>query len=141
MSTARALVCAHTLLLSVACLAAQQHVCVSQGRISLENCTCCYTEIEVVDQILYLTRSLYTDTGPIGPSVDPLRGDAVAETKTTLIVVRTREKQVIIYWKIERATLCSLPRTQVANFILKGTTFCSYVSAITLSTTNYRVHP
>ena len=41
------------------------------------------------------------------------------ETKTTLKVVRTRIKRVLIYLKIENATLSSLPWTQVANFISK----------------------
>ena len=37
---------------------------VSQGRICLDNFTCCHTEIEVADQMFYLTQSQYTDTGP-----------------------------------------------------------------------------
>ena len=41
------------------------------------------------------------------------------ETKATLKVVRTRVKCVLIYSNIETATLCSLLRTQVANFIVK----------------------
>ena len=45
-----------------------------------------------------------------------LRGDTAVETRATLKVVRTREKRVLIYWKIEHATLCSLPWTQVANY-------------------------
>ena len=46
---------------------------------------------------------------------------------TTLKVVGTRLKRVLIYSKIDNATLCSLPWTRVVNFISKGTTFCSYV--------------
>ena len=49
------------------------------------------------------------------------------ETKATLKVVRARVKCVLIYSKIEKATLCSLPRTQVANFVSKGTIFCSNI--------------
>ena len=53
----------------------------------------------------------------------------VVETKATLKVARTKGKRVPIYWKKEDAILCSLPRTQVTNFISKGTLFCSYVAA------------
>ena len=56
-----------------------------------------------------------------------------------LIVVRARVTCVLIYSNIQNATLCSLPWTQVANFISKRTIFCSYVPATTLSTSNYRV--
>ena len=35
-------------------------------------CTCCHTQIEVVDQTIYLTQSRFTDTGPISPSADPM---------------------------------------------------------------------
>ena len=45
------------------------------------------------------------------------KGDTAVETKTTLTVVRARVKCVLIYSIIEIATLCSLPWTQVANFI------------------------
>ena len=50
-------------------------------------------------------------------------------SKTTLKVVRTGVKRVLIYSKIEKATLCSLPWTQAANFISKGTILCSYLPA------------
>ena len=50
--------------LLVACLTSQQHASVSQGRIYLDNCTCCHTEIQVADQTFYLTQSQYTDAGP-----------------------------------------------------------------------------
>ena len=53
------------------------------------------------------------------------RGDKVVETKATLKVVRTRLKRVLIYSKIDNATICSLPWTQVVHFILEGTIFCS----------------
>ena len=52
-----------------------------------------------------------------------LMGDTVAGKKATVKVVRTRLKLVLIYSKIDNATLCSLPWTQVANFISKGATF------------------
>ena len=37
------------------------------------------------------------------------------ETKATLKVVRTREKCVLIYWKIENATLSSLSGMGIKN--------------------------
>ena len=46
-----------------------------------------------------------------------LKGYTVVETKATLKVVRTRVEHVLIYSLIENATPCSLPRTQVVNFI------------------------
>ena len=49
--------------------------------------------------------------------------------KSVLKVVRTRLKRVLIHSKTENATLCSLPWTQAANFISKGTIFCSYEPA------------
>ena len=58
--------------LLVACLTAQQHASVSQGRICTDKFTCCHTEIEVADQTFYLTQSQYTDTGPTRPSADPI---------------------------------------------------------------------
>ena len=58
--------------LFVGCLASQQHVSVSQGRIYSDNFTCCHTEIEAADQTFYLTQSQYTDTGPTSPSADPI---------------------------------------------------------------------
>ena len=56
----------------VDCLTSQQQASVSQGRICSDNFTCCHTEIEVADQTFYLTQSQYTDTGPTGPSTDPI---------------------------------------------------------------------
>ena len=58
--------------LFVACLMSQQHACVSQGRISTDNFTCCHTEIEVADPTFYLTQSQYTDTGLTSPSAYPI---------------------------------------------------------------------
>ena len=58
------------LLLIVGCVTSKQHARVSQGRICSDNCTCCYTEIEVADQTFHLTQ--YTDTGPTSPSTDPI---------------------------------------------------------------------
>ena len=65
--------------LFVACLTSkqqqqqqQQSAGVYQGRIYSDNCTCCHTETEVADQILYLTQSQYTDAGPTSPSADPV---------------------------------------------------------------------
>ena len=63
-------------MLFVACLTSQQHASVSQGRICSDDCTCCHTEIEVVDQTFYFTQSQYTDTGPTSPSTDPITPDA-----------------------------------------------------------------
>ena len=56
----------------IACFTSQQHCSVSQGRICSDNCTFCYTEIEVADQTFFLSRSQYTDTGPTSPSADPI---------------------------------------------------------------------
>ena len=58
--------------LFVGCLTSQQQASVSQGRICSDNFTCCHTEIEVEDQMFYLTQSQYTDTGPTSPSADPI---------------------------------------------------------------------
>ena len=58
------------------CLTSQQQASVSQGRICSDNLTCCYTEIEVADPTFYLTQSQYTDTGPTGPSADPITSGA-----------------------------------------------------------------
>ena len=58
-------------MLLVSCLTSQQYASVSQGRICSENCKCCNTEKEVVDQIFYLTQSQFTDTGPTSPDADP----------------------------------------------------------------------
>ena len=63
-------------LLLVGCLTSQQHASVSQGRICLDNFTCCHTEIEVADQTFHLTQSQYTDTGPTSPSADPITPSA-----------------------------------------------------------------
>ena len=58
--------------LLVGCFTSQQQASVSQGRICLDNFTCCHTEIEVADPTFYLTQSQYTDTGPTSPSADPI---------------------------------------------------------------------
>ena len=76
--------------LLVGCLTSQLQASVSQGRICLDNFTCCHTEIEVADPTFYLdnftcchteievadptfylTQSQYTDTGLTSPSTDP----------------------------------------------------------------------
>ena len=56
----------------VGCLMSQHHARISQGRICLDKCTCCHTEIEVADQTFYLTQSQYTDTGLTSPTADPI---------------------------------------------------------------------
>ena len=53
-------------------LTPQQHASVSQGRICLDDFTCCHTEIEVADPTFHLTQSQYTDSGPTSPSTDPI---------------------------------------------------------------------
>ena len=58
--------------LFVGCLTSQQHASVSQGRICIDNFTCCHTEIQVADQTFHLTQSQYTDTRLISPSADPI---------------------------------------------------------------------
>ena len=62
----------------VGCLKFQQRVCVSQGRICSDKCTCCPTETEIADQTCSLAQSQYTDTGPAGPSADLTYGGSVA---------------------------------------------------------------
>ena len=57
--------------LLVGCLTSQQQASVSQGRICMDNFTCCHTEIELADQTFYLTQEQYTDTGQTSPSADP----------------------------------------------------------------------
>ena len=64
--------CSEIVCLFVGCLTSQQQASVSQGRICLDNSTCCHTEIEVADPTFYLTQSQYTDTGPTSPSADPI---------------------------------------------------------------------
>ena len=56
--------------LLVACFPLQLHAIVSQGRLFSDNCTCCHTDTEAADQTCFLT--MYTDTGPTGPSSDPI---------------------------------------------------------------------
>ena len=58
--------------LFVSLLTSQQHVRVTQGRICSDNFNCGHTEIGVADQTFYLTRSQYTDTGPISPIADAI---------------------------------------------------------------------
>ena len=41
-----------------------------QERICTDNCTCCHTEIEAVDQTFYLTQPQSINTGPTSPSAD-----------------------------------------------------------------------
>ena len=45
---------------------------VSQGRIYIDNLTCCHTEIEAAEQTFHLIQSQYTDTRPTTPSTDPM---------------------------------------------------------------------
>ena len=42
----------------------------SQGRICLDNCTCCHTETQAADPTCYLIQSQSTDTGPTSSSAD-----------------------------------------------------------------------
>ena len=42
-----------------------------EGQTCLDNCTCCHTETEVVDQTCHLTQWHYTDQWPTCPSTDP----------------------------------------------------------------------
>ena len=57
--------------LLVGCLTSQQHASVCQGRICSDRFTCCHTEAEVADTF-HLTQLQYTDTGPTGPSTNPI---------------------------------------------------------------------
>ena len=70
-----------------------------------------------------------------------LRGDTVVITKATLKVVRARVKCVLIYSNIENAIICSLPVTQVANFISKRPIFVAMYQQQISGLGNYRVHP
>ena len=54
----------------VGCSTFWKHASVSQGRICMNNCTCCHTDTQVADQTWYLTQSQYTDTGLTSPSSD-----------------------------------------------------------------------
>ena len=45
---------------------------VSQGRVYLDNCTRCHTNIEVEGQLFYLLQSKCTNTGPTSSSGDPV---------------------------------------------------------------------
>ena len=74
----RFILCGSKVCLLVGCITSQQHTSVSQGRICLDNLTCCHTETEVADQTFHLTQSQYTDTGPTSPSTDPLTPGRVA---------------------------------------------------------------
>ena len=64
--------CKTTICLLVGCLTSQQQASVSQGRICIDNFTCCHTEMEAADQTFHLTQSQYTCTGPTSPSADPI---------------------------------------------------------------------
>ena len=90
-------------ILFVGCLTSQQHACVSQGRICSDNLTCCHTEIEAVDQTIYLTQLQYTETGPTSPSTDPItpgawqgsqrtaKCDSPGGSEVPFLVSRTRD--------------------------------------------------
>ena len=53
-------------------LTSQQHASVSQEGICSDN----YTRCQAADQTFHLTQSQYTDTGPTGPSGDPITPSA-----------------------------------------------------------------
>ena len=55
------------LLTLVDCLTSQQHACVSQGQICLDNFTYCHTETYVADHTCYVIQSQYIDMGPTSP--------------------------------------------------------------------------
>ena len=61
------------LLLMIGGLTSHQHAGVSHGRNCLNNCMCCYSEIEVADQACHIIQTLYTYTGPTTPRADPDR--------------------------------------------------------------------
>ena len=54
-------------------LHAQQNASASQGRLCIDNFTCCHTGIEVANQTFYLAQSQYTDTGQTNPGADRMR--------------------------------------------------------------------
>ena len=59
-------------LLFIGCLTFRPHARVSQGRICSDKCTCCHTELEVIDTACYLIQSQYTDIRPTSSSADPI---------------------------------------------------------------------
>ena len=65
-------------LLLAGCLTSRQHVCISQGWICSDNCTCCHIGTEATDQACYLIQSKYTDTRPTSASADPRTPGRVA---------------------------------------------------------------
>ena len=80
-------------LLLVGCLASQQHASVSQGRICVDNLTCCHIEIEVADPTFHLTQSQYTDTGPTSPSADPITPGAWQGSRWSAGMTRSTPKK------------------------------------------------
>ena len=74
--------------LLVGCLTSQQHAGVSQGRICTDNFTCCHTEIEVANQVFYLAKSQYTDTGPTVPALTQKR-QAPGRVATALPILKS----------------------------------------------------
>ena len=55
----------------VACVTSQPHACILQGLMCQDICTCCHTEIEVENEMCFLTQSEYTDTRSTSLSTDP----------------------------------------------------------------------
>ena len=72
--------------LLLGCLASRQRASVSHGPICPDKCTCCHTEIEVVDEMFYLTQSQYTDTGPTSPGVIALTYNARRPGRVATVV-------------------------------------------------------
>ena len=63
-------------LLLAGCLTSQLHTMVSQGWICWDQCSCCHTGTEAVDQTSCLAQSQCTDTWPTRPSTVPIAPDA-----------------------------------------------------------------
>ena len=56
----------------VAALPPSYMQCVLEGWTSLNNCTCCQSEIEIEQKTCALTQSKHTDTGPTSQSTDSI---------------------------------------------------------------------
>ena len=86
-----------TLRLFVGCLMTQPHVGVVQGRVCLDNCTCCHTETEVADQTM--TAREQTQSLPMA-----------AREQTQSLPMTTREQTQSLPMTVTKRTL-SLPMT------------------------------
>ena len=80
-----------TVCLFIGCLTSQQHTSVSQGRICLDNGTCCHTRKAVADHTCSLTQSLNTDTGPTNFSTEPMTPSACQAATSAVTISMSLE--------------------------------------------------